>query len=62
MTDDQQAGTLAFLQNFYTGVTLYMPFEAEERAQQPVAAPEPAAPLVSETAPVAPAAAVTAPV
>lgn len=32
MTDEQQAGRLAFLQNFYTGVTLYMPFEAEERA------------------------------
>lgn len=48
MTDDQQASTLAFLQNFYTDVTLYMPFEAPERASEvvpiaaiPVAAPVP---------------------
>jgi len=61
---DEQASTLAFLQNFYTDVTLYMPFEAHERAPAavpvaepvaavaavPVAAPPVAAPLV----PVAP--------
>jgi hypothetical protein len=43
MTEDEQSSTLAFLQNFYTGVTLYMPFEADE---QPVEAaiPTPAAP------------------
>jgi hypothetical protein len=40
---DEQAGTLAFLQNFYTDVTLYMPFEAEER--------ELATPTSSEAAP-----------
>jgi hypothetical protein len=34
---DEQAGTLAFLQNFYTDITLYMPFEAHERAAAPVA-------------------------
>jgi hypothetical protein len=41
---DEQAGTLAFLQNFYTNVTLYMPFEAHER--------ELATPTSSEAAPV----------
>jgi hypothetical protein len=30
MANDEQAGTLAFLQNFYTDVTLYIPFEAHE--------------------------------
>jgi hypothetical protein len=35
---DEQASTLAFLQNFYTDVTLYMPFEAHERAA-PVSEP-----------------------
>ena len=43
MADDEQAGTLAFLQNFYTDVTLYMPIEAEER--------ELATPTASEVAP-----------
>ena len=48
---DEQASTLAFLQNFYTDVTLYMPFEAHERT--PAAAPvaEPAA--IVAAAPVA---------
>lgn len=50
---DEQASTLAFLQNFYTDVTLYMPSEAHERAAV-VAAPA--------TAPVAQATAVAAPV
>jgi hypothetical protein len=38
---DEQASTLAFLQNFYTDVTLYMPFEAHERtpAIAPIAEP-----------------------
>jgi hypothetical protein len=50
---DEQAGTLAFLQNFYTDVTLYMPFEAHERAPVPdVAAPP--APASVAPAPVAP--------
>ena len=40
---DEQAGTLAFLQNFYTDVTLYMPFEAHERAPAATTAAEPAA-------------------
>ncbi len=38
MTEDEQSGTLAFLQNFYTGVTLYMPVVADE----PLVASEPA--------------------
>jgi hypothetical protein len=37
MTEDEQSGTLAFLQNFYTGVTLYMPREAEEQPAAEVA-------------------------
>jgi len=40
---DEQASTLAFLQNFYTDVTLYMPFEAHERTPAAAPAPEPAA-------------------
>ncbi|RYY13250.1 MAG: hypothetical protein EOO36_16145 [Cytophagaceae bacterium] len=44
---DEQAGTLAFLQNFYTDVTLYMPLEAHERT--PAAAPA-AEPVVSASA------------
>ena len=40
---DEQASTLAFLQNFYTDVTLYMPFEAHERTQVAAPAPEPVA-------------------
>jgi hypothetical protein len=51
MTEDEQSGTLAFLQNFYTGVTLYMPAAAEEL-------PAPAAsPVLASAAPVTPAAA-----
>ena len=61
MTDEQQAGRLAFLQNFYTGVTLYMPLEAEEPApaqpvaavEAPRAAPEPAARPVPPVRPTA---------
>jgi len=47
MTNDQQAGTLAFLQSFYTDVTLYVPFEAAERT------PAPAAPPAAATGPAA---------
>ena len=41
---DEQAGTLAFLQNFYTDVTLYVPFEDHERSPAPevVSTPAPA--------------------
>jgi hypothetical protein len=56
MTEDEQSGTLAFLQNFYTGVTLYMPAEAEEQPAAEVASPAPvaqaAAPIVALPAPV----------
>lgn len=52
MTEDEQSGTLAFLQNFYTGVTLYMPREAEE-PPTPTAAPASAAVGVVEATPVA---------
>jgi hypothetical protein len=34
---DEQSSTLAFLQNFYTDVTLYVPFEAQERPAESVA-------------------------
>ncbi|MGI4865811.1 MAG: hypothetical protein ACRYFZ_17945 [Janthinobacterium lividum] len=58
---DEQTSTLAFLQNFYTDVTLYMPFEANERVTPIAAAAEPAlvsAPAVAAAptlpAPVAP--------
>jgi hypothetical protein len=44
---DEQAGTLAFLQNFYTDVTLYMPFEAHERAPEPAAEAEPTTPAAT---------------
>jgi hypothetical protein len=58
---DEQGSTLAFLQNFYTDVTLYMPFEAHER--QAVPTPPPAAePAVVAPAPVVAAAPVVAPV
>lgn len=40
---DEQASTLAFLQNFYTDVTLYMPFEAHERTPAAVPLAEPVA-------------------
>ena len=54
MTEDEQSGTLAFLQNFYTGVTLYMPAEADEHAA-PTASPAPveAAPAAIAAAPAA---------
>lgn len=51
MANDEQADTLAFLQNFYTDVTLYVPFEAHERE----ATPAPSAPVVAAPASVAPA-------
>ena len=50
MTEDEQSGTLAFLQNFYTGVTLYMPFEAEERPVAEVASPTLPTPAIPATA------------
>lgn len=52
---DQQASTLAFLQNFYTNVTLYVPAEATERelAAAPTAPVAEAVTLVSSTAPAA---------
>ena len=57
---DEQAGTLAFLQNFYTDVTLYMPFEAHERAAVvPTSSGEPAPTIAAPTPAVA---AVVAPV
>ena len=50
MTEDEQSGTLAFLQNFYTGTTLYMPLATEKlAAAEPVAA----APSVTLPAPAA---------
>ena len=66
---DEQASTLAFLQNFYTDVTLYVPFEAHERQapaslSAPVPTPPPAAePVVAAAAPapVAPPAALPPP-
>ncbi|MDJ0366666.1 hypothetical protein QMK33_16025 [Hymenobacter sp. H14-R3] len=60
MTEDEQSGTLAFLQNFYTGVTLYMPQEAGEPAVAE-AAEVAALPTVAAALP-APAAAIAAPV
>lgn len=54
MTEDEQSGTLAFLQNFYTGVTLYMPAEAAEPAAEGAALPAvAAAPVAAIAAPVA---------
>ncbi|GAB3636109.1 hypothetical protein GCM10027422_16990 [Hymenobacter arcticus] len=58
MTEDEQSGTLAFLQNFYTGVTLYMPHEATEPAVEaiaalPVVATALPAPVAASVAPVA---------
>jgi hypothetical protein len=55
MTEDEQIGTLAFLQNFYTGVTLYMPREAEEQPATEVASPVTAAAGAVAPAPPAPA-------
>ena len=56
---NEQAGTLAFLQNFYTDVTLYMPFEAHERSPEtplaevvtPSTAASPAAPPITPQTP-----------
>jgi hypothetical protein len=65
MTEDEKSGTLAFLQNFYTGVTLYMPAEADERpalaASPTLASPVPAVALPVAAAPVAVAPVVAAP-
>ena len=60
MTEDEQSGTLAFLQNFYTGVTLYMPRETEEQPATEVASPA-AAPAVALAAPAPTVAATPAP-
>jgi hypothetical protein len=58
---DEQGSTLAFLQNFYTDVTLYVPFEAHERQAAPT--PPPAAePAVVAPPPIVAAAPVVAPV
>ncbi|QKG52394.1 hypothetical protein [Hymenobacter sp. BRD67] len=53
MTEDEQSGTLAFLQNFYTGVTLYVPREAQElpAAQAPMPAQLAAASLPATATP-----------
>ncbi|MBJ6142740.1 hypothetical protein [Hymenobacter sp. BT559] len=69
---DEQAGTLAFLQNFYTDITLYMPFEAHEREAVPAVVSAPAeattpvaaapAPRAAAAPPVAPAVAPVVPV
>lgn len=61
---DEQSSTLAFLQNFYTDVTLYVPFEAQERpaegaapaaAATPAVAPAPVAPVLAPPVAAAPA-------
>ena len=57
---DEQASTLAFLQNFYTDVTLYMPFEAYERAAVAAPAAEPMVAAASPSAVAAPPTAVAA--
>jgi hypothetical protein len=59
MTEDEQSGTLAFLQNFYTGVTLYMPREAEEQPAAAMISPAPTAAPAVALAPPAPAVAAT---
>jgi hypothetical protein len=50
---DEQAGTLAFLQNFYTDITLYVPFEADERlpVSEVVSTPAPASLAPASAAP-----------
>lgn len=58
MTEDEQSGTLAFLQNFYTGITLYMPREADE---YPAPAPTPALADAAARAAAPPALAATPP-
>ncbi|RYY17816.1 MAG: hypothetical protein EOO36_09155 [Cytophagaceae bacterium] len=50
---DEQGSTLAFLQNFYTDVTLYMPFEAHERTPAAVPVPELTAAPATSLAPAA---------
>jgi hypothetical protein len=58
---DEQSSTLAFLQNFYTDVTLYVPFEAQERPAEsvataaPVITPAPVLPVVAPPVAAAPA-------
>lgn len=47
MTEDEQSGTLSFLQNFYTGATLYIPLEA---AKQPTAVAASATPVAAAAA------------
>jgi hypothetical protein len=62
---DEQGSTLAFLQNFYTDVTLYVPFEDHERQATPTPLPavEPAVTaLPAAAAPAVTAAPVVAPV
>lgn len=59
MTEDEQSGTLAFLQNFYTSVTLYMPREAEEQPVPTVSSPASTATPAVALAPPAPAMAAT---
>ena len=54
---DEQASTLAFLQNFYTDVTLYMPFEAHERTPAAAPVPEPVAAVAAVPVATPPAAA-----
>jgi hypothetical protein len=62
MTEDEQSGTLAFLQNFYTGTTLYMPREAEAPPLAEVASPATVAPPTPATAALVPPARVAAPI
>jgi len=50
---DEQAGTLAFLQNFYTDITLYVPFEAHERELATPTSSEPVPAIAAPTPPVA---------
>lgn len=61
---DEQSSTLAFLQNFYTDVMLYVPFEAQERPAEdaapaavatPAVAPAPVAPVLAPPVAAAPA-------
>lgn len=61
---DEQAGILAFLQNFYTDITLYVPFEAHERELATPTSSEPVPAIAAPTPPVAavaPAAPITTP-
>ena len=58
---DEQAAKLAFLQNFYTNVTLYVPFEAHERAPTPAVPTEPLTPSKPEAVAPAPPVVLTPP-